>query len=205
MIGSLKGTVESVTTDNLVLDVGGVGYELGAPAGLLSRLTVGSDQTIYTVMIVREDDISLYGFATPEDKALFRQLLSVAGIGPKAALAMLSVYAAPDIKNAVVSGDQAMLTRVPGIGGKTAQRLILELKGKFKDDPSLALAGAAAATGTAAADNENDQALASLLSLGFSRIEARQALLTVEREHGALPTEDQLRRSLRLLARSQDI
>ncbi|MDR1961773.1 MAG: Holliday junction branch migration protein RuvA [Gracilibacteraceae bacterium] len=196
MIGFLKGRVEAVTAEQVILSVGGVGFEIGVPARLASRLNAGAETILHTVMLVREDDISLYGFAAGEDKALFRLLLGVSGVGPKAALGVLSVFTGAEVKKAIAEEDARLLTRAPGIGQKTAQRIILELKGRLKDEVF------GGGDGDPASAGGGDEAMESLLALGFARPEARQALNRILSEDAALAPEEQIRRALRLLART---
>ncbi|MDR1604696.1 MAG: Holliday junction branch migration protein RuvA [Gracilibacteraceae bacterium] len=196
MIGFLRGRVESVAAEQVVISVGGVGFEVAVPTRLAAGLSVGTETVLHTVMLVREDDISLCGLGTAEDKALFRLLISVSGVGPKVAMAVLSAFSGAEVKNAIAAEDAPLLTRAPGIGTKTAQRLILELKGKLKDEDFTGGSGILAPAG-----GGGDEAMDSLLALGFARPEARQALNQVRGEDAALGAGEQIRRALRLLAR----
>ncbi|AFV01884.1 Holliday junction DNA helicase RuvA [Dehalobacter sp. UNSWDHB] len=194
MIGMLRGTVWTAEADRLVLDVGGVGYLLHVPVSSMVKISQGEETTLHTHLIMREDDVSLYGFLTRDEKNLFLQLLSVTGIGPKAALSILSAFSVSKIKTAIVCEDVSLLTEVPGIGGKTAKRIILELKEKIKD------------VDIKAGTEEDmrsfipaDDTLETLLALGFSRYEARDALVRAEKK-GLSSMEDKLKEALRLLA-----
>ncbi len=193
MIGLLRGTVWSTEADKVVLDVNGVGYMLHVPANI-SRLNIGEERVFFTHLIVREDDMSLYGFVNREDKELFAQLLAVSGIGPKAALAMLSSLSVQQIKQAIVQDNSAVLTAVPGIGNKIAKRLVLELKDKMKDADIIESFNPAPAV-----SREMDAALDTLLVLGFSRAEAREALAKVDKNE--LTTEAQIKAALSFLAK----
>ncbi|HHV65827.1 MAG TPA: Holliday junction branch migration protein RuvA [Peptococcaceae bacterium] len=192
MIGMLRGTVWSKekNAEKIILDVGGIGYVLHVPDGLFAGLTQGEERVFYTHLLVREDDLILFGFDSAEEKDLFIQLLGVSGIGPKAALAILSTYSVQQVITAILQEDVSQLTKVPGIGGKTAKRLILELKEKIKE-VEIGPTGAAA--------DFADEAFDTLLALGFSRNEARETLAKVQAK-GIKVTEDQVKEALRLLA-----
>jgi Holliday junction DNA helicase RuvA len=198
VIGMLRGTVWAVDAERVILDVQGVGYLLSVPAGYLATIKPGEEKTYYTHLLVREDDLTLIGFNQREEKELFLQLLAVNGVGPKAALAILSAYAVKQVKGAIVREDAAMLTAVPGIGAKIAKRLILELKEKLKDTEPGPETTEPAAIGTSM-----HEALDTLLALGFSRNEARDALAKLA-ENPAESTEDRIKQALRLLARANE-
>ncbi|MDR1322583.1 MAG: Holliday junction branch migration protein RuvA [Gracilibacteraceae bacterium] len=198
MIGFLRGKVEFLTADQVTVSVGGVGLEAGVPTRLAAGLSAGQEIVLYTVMLVREDDISLYGFGSPEDKNLFRLLISVSGVGPKVALGVLSAFAGAEVKKAIAAEDAATLTRAPGIGLKTARRLILELKGKLEDEPA-----GVAEDGGPGAGGSGDEAMESLLALGFARLEARHVLNKVQSEAGEMSAAQQIQQALRLLARGK--
>lgn len=132
MIALLRGTVAKSTTGFVILDTGGVGYKVNVPVSVLETLPEdGSPITLFTTMIVREDDMSLYGFGDETDQKVFELLLTVTGVGPKAGLAFLSAMTAEQIAQSIASDDVRAVTRVPGIGPKTAQRMVLELKDKM--------------------------------------------------------------------------
>jgi Holliday junction DNA helicase RuvA len=178
MIASLNGKLESLAADGAVINVGGVGFRVYLPTGDLSALgTPGRDVKVYTHMHVREDNITLYGFATTEELWLFETLIGVTGLGPKLALAILSALSPEQVTAAIATGSADMLDMVPGIGKKVASRIILELKEKIG-------AGWVAAPATKAAQ-ENTDVLAALTSLGYSAAEAVKAV-------GALPAEGDL-------------
>jgi Holliday junction DNA helicase RuvA len=175
MIASLTGKLESLTADGAVINVGGVGFRVYLPTGALSALgTPGSDVKVYTHTHVREDNISLFGFDTPEELWLFETLIGVTGLGPKLALAILSALNPEQVTTAIATGSTDMLDMVPGVGKKVASRIILELKEKIG-------AGWVAAP----AAQENADVLAALTSLGYSSAEAVKAV-------GALPTDSNL-------------
>lgn len=202
MIGMLRGKVWEIQAERLVLDVQGVGYLLTVPYGLLAKACPGQELVIYTHVIMREDDISLYGFSSIDEKQLFLEMLSVSGIGPKAAISLLSTFGAVQIESAIASENLNLLTKVPGIGKKTAQRLILELKEKFKGHNSYPGGGESSSHISPLTHSE---ALQTLLALGFSLDEARQALGQVLKASSELTTEEQVKKALRLLAPSQKL
>lgn len=202
MIGLIRGIVWTIGSDKLVLDVNGLGYIVNTAARNTFDVEVGDEKTFFTHLIVREDDLILYGFINMEEKELFIQLLGVSGIGPKAALAIVSTFSVRQVITAIVKEDSSMLTEVPGIGAKTAKRLILELKEKFKDKAAEIYS-----------DRDNkiepvtlsigkvDEAFDSLQALGFSRNEAREAL---EKIDPTLSTEQRVREALRTIAMSNE-
>jgi Holliday junction DNA helicase RuvA len=178
MIASLNGKLESLGADGAVINVGGVGFRVRMPASALSELgTPGKDVKVFTHMHVREDNISLYGFATSEELWLFETLIGVTGLGPKLSLAILSALSPEQVTAAIATGSTDMLDMVPGIGKKVASRIILELKEKIG-------AGWVAAPGTRSAQ-ENTDVLTALTSLGYSAAEAVKAV-------GALPADSDL-------------
>jgi Holliday junction DNA helicase RuvA len=192
MIASLRGTVQTIGSDHLVIEQGGIGFLVYAPRPVLGNLGApGTDVALHTVLIVREDSLTLYGFATTEQRSLFETLLSISGVGPRVALALLSSATPDEVRSAVAQNDTARLSRVPGIGKKMAERLVLELKSKLD---LKALPAAAPATPAAVAVNAE---LADLLvSLGYSSAEASAAIATLPPD---APTdlEERLRLALR--------
>ncbi|MDO4261670.1 MAG: Holliday junction branch migration protein RuvA [Eubacteriales bacterium] len=180
MIAFLRGTVEDVTETSVVLDVGGVGYEVLAPGQLLSAAGgIGRELKVYTYMQVREDAVVLFGFLTRDDLAMFRLLIGVSGVGPKAGLAVLSALGADELRFAVLSDDAKRIARTPGVGAKTAQKIILELKDKLdledafeKKLGSSDLSDAAEASGGSAVQ----EAVEALVALGYGSTEALRAV-----------------------------
>ncbi|MCO1600149.1 Holliday junction branch migration protein RuvA [Desulfosporosinus nitroreducens] len=199
MIGMLRGKVWEIQSDRLVLDVQGTGYLLTVPYGLLAKAQPGQELVVYTHVVMREDDLSLYGFSSFEEKQLFLQMLSVSGIGPKAAISLLSTFGAVQIESAIVSENLNLLTKVPGIGKKTAQRLILELKEKFKGHSTFPIGESSFSESSSHTHSETVQ---TLLALGFGLDEARQAVGQIQKDSGELTTEEQVKKALRLLAPS---
>src|SRR5215467_5889269 len=145
MIGSLRGRIASKTPPQLTVDVGGLGYELEAPMSTFFHLpAVGEEVRLLTHLVVREDAHVLYGFATEEERRLFRSLIKVSGVGPKIALALLSGISVNAFAECVVNGDTAALTRIPGVGRKTAERLIVEMRDRVAAPAASPAAGATA-------------------------------------------------------------
>ena len=197
MIARLTGTLAAKSLDSIVLDVGGVGYELFVPLSVMESLAqLGDRATLAVHTLVREDAITLYGFATPADRLLFQRLMTVSGVGPKLALQALSVYTGAELQTAIVSGDERALTRISGIGKKTAQRMLLELSEKVA---LMDLGGNTSATAPAASRLVSDLVLG-LLDLGFTRKQADDAALKLKgRADEGAPVEALLREALKLL------
>lgn len=177
MIAFLRGIVKGIEENQLLLDVEGIGYEVTVPSTLTRALpAAGKEVEIHTHLHVREDCMQLYGFASLQDRALFRMLLRAPGIGPKVALAILDTFKGDELFGIVARGDAARLQRVPGVGLKSAQRLVLELKGK--------LDGLFAAPGGSSEDKSapgGDEASQALFALGYSRQEAQAVLQRVRK------------------------
>lgn len=202
MIGRLTGRVlEDAGDGSLLLDVAGVGYEVSAPLGTLGR--AGADAaglvTLHIHTHMREDALLLYGFATNADKSAFRALVSVSSVGPKIALSILSTFSAPDLANVVVRGETAKLTQVPGVGKKTAERLVLELKEKLA---ALASARSLAATPSHTAPSSQAELLQrALTGMGFRLAEADRAIATLGTRVDSAPMGELVREALASLAR----
>jgi Holliday junction DNA helicase RuvA len=183
MIAHLDGTVASVAPDGAVIDVGGVGLLVQCTPGTLARLRPGERTRVATSLIVREDALTLYGFAGDDERNTFELLQTASGVGPRLALAMLAVFSPDALRRAVAAEDLAALTTVPGIGRKGAQRIVLELAGRLGspgDLPVSAPSGGGPA-GTRAAP-WREQVRAGLVSLGWQARDADQAIATVEPE-----------------------
>lgn len=192
MIGRITGVLAEKNPPQVVVDVNGVGYEIDVPMSTFYHLpATGEKVTLHTQLIVREDAHLLYGFGTDAERATFRQLLKVSGVGPKVALAVLSGLSVNDLAAAVATQDTAMLVRVPGIGKKTAERLLLELKDKV-----VAALPASAAGSTVPKGND---VLNALLALGYND---REALSAIKQLPADLSVADGIRQALKLLARS---
>lgn len=188
MIARLTGAVAERGPDWLVVDVGGVGYLVYGPAGTVAGAKAGSQVTLHTHLAVREDGMTLYGFASPEERRLFGILTGVSGVGPKAALALLSVMAADELTYAIASGNAASLSRAPGVGQKLASRIVLELRGKLTAEAPAILPG-----------DESD-VVAALVGLGYSQAEALDAVARSEMPPDT-PVEEKVRLALGYFAR----
>ena len=170
MIALVSGTVVATGSDYVIIDTNGVGYLVHLPKPALSATNDGDVVRFFTSLIVREDSLTLYGFANWAQRLLFDQLLAVSGIGPKVAMSLLSSLSPDDLKAALASGDVVRLSKVPGIGRKTAERMVLELKGKI--DPRGLMAGSA--------PSSRDSDLIDVLTgLGYSAAEANAAVANI--------------------------
>jgi Holliday junction DNA helicase RuvA len=187
MISRLRGTPLGRTPDGLVVDVGGVGYLVNATASVFRRAEGASELTLETYLHVREDALQLYGFADAAERSLFVQLLGVSGIGPKVALAVVSSASPDELQRAIAVRDSARFQAIPGIGKKTAERIVLELEG------SLAQAVSSADSGAPRELVARD----ALVELGYSLVEAEQALAAVDPD---LSVEERVREALRSAA-----
>lgn len=200
MIYCLTGKIVKKSMNAVVLSCGGVGYYAQCPASVAGALPgVGKEATIYTVMSVTENDVSLYGFATEQQQACFEMLTAVSGVGPKVGLAILSVMEPDRVALAISAGDHKAFKAASGVGPKLAQRIVLELKDKvakgFVDGISLEdVAGASADT---QASQGSRQAIAALVSLGYSQSEAALAVSKID---AALPVEEIIKLALRSMA-----
>lgn len=193
MIGSLRGLLAWKAPPQLLVEAHGVGYELEAPMSTFYGLPpVGSEVRLLTHLVVREDAQLLYGFLTDAERSAFRELIRISGIGPRMALAVLSGLSVSDLTQAVALQEPGRLVKVPGIGKKTADRLLLELKGKL--GPTQQASGQQ----TASADHAAD-ILRALLALGYSEREASQAARQLPAD---TPVSEGIRQALKLLARS---
>ena len=178
MIASVRGPVRHVGLDRLVVEVGGVGLLVHTTPATAAEARTGQEATLETTLVVREESLTLYGFAGQDAKALFEQVQTVSGVGPRLALAMLSVHSPDEVRRALAQGDLLALTKVPGIGKKSAERLVLELKDKI-----LAAGGEAAAPPSGRAGGADDavagQVRQALEGLGWSTRQADAALTAV--------------------------
>ena len=174
MIATLRGEITQIEDTALILEVGGVGMRVFAPAPLRTRLKVGEVAFLYTHLVVREDALTLYGFESQADRDLFNLLLGVDGVGPKVALSVLSTLTLDAVQRAIFAEEADLLSRVPGVGKKTAQKIALHLKDKLK--PSDALAHVAAMT------DFDSEVLAALTALGYSVVEAQAAIQSLPKD-----------------------
>jgi len=191
MIGLLRGTLVASAGERVLVDVGGVGYEIAVPFRVLAGLPGGGSEAVFhTHLHVREDQMALFGFATADDRDLFRLLLGISGIGPKVGLAILSTMEADDLRRVVATDDVAALTAVPGIGKRSAQKLLLELRPKLEvADADLTGSGPLSEVRSA------------LDGLGYQADEISEALRALSPD---LPVEELLRRSLQTLGKRRD-
>ena len=184
MIAYVKGTVEDIAEDNAVVDVGGIGYNVRISADTAARLPgIGERVKLYTYTSVREDAIQLFGFLSKNDLDIFKKCITVSGIGPKGGLAILSVLDADSLRFAILSGDVKAITKAPGIGARTAERLILELKDKIKvEDTEIGREIGSNLTANAEAGDspQKREAVEALVSLGYGNAEAVKAVNAIE-------------------------
>ena len=191
MIGKLTGTLGDKNPPQVLVDCNGVGYEVDVPMSTFYNLPgVGERVTLLTHFVVREDAQILYGFASPGERDTFRQLIKIAGVGPRTALSVLSGMSVADIAQAITAQDSGRLVKVPGIGKKTAERLLLELKGKLGAD--LGLPGAVVRT------DEGADIVQALVALGYSDKEAAAALKSLPKDVGVA---EGIRLALKALAK----
>ena len=204
MIASVRGTVAALGPDGAVVEVGGVGLAVSCSPGTLARLRVGESARLATSLVVREDSLTLYGFADDDERALFELLQTANGVGPKLAQTMLAVHPPHELRRAIATSDFASLTQVPGIGRKGAERIVIELRDRIGSidgsDSAVHVDGAVAAVAP-----WRDQLAHALAGLGFSGKEAAEA---VDVAAADLPAGEQpdvsalLRRSIQLLGRT---
>ena len=173
MIASISGKVIQLTKEAVVIDINGLGIEIFIPKPMLAEIETGDLLHLYTYMLVREDNISLYGFSSLEEKDFFLQFLSVGGIGPKLSLSILSSLSIDNIRSAILSEKPDYFSRVPGIGKKTAQKIIIQMQGKLPESEGLAIR---------AITDSDDAVVAALISLGYSVVEAQTALQSIPKD-----------------------
>lgn len=195
MIGYLRGRLLQSSPETVLLDVGGVGYEVHVTVPTFVALERSGEEQValHVHTHLKEDGIALYGFATEAEKRLFEKLLGVTGIGPRLARVILSGMAAPDLVSALKSADTARLARIPGVGRKTSERLVLELRDRLE--------GLAAAAPPAATDRADD-AVSALVNLGYKPAAAQTAVAAIREETPEIPFEELLRKSLKRLSRA---
>jgi Holliday junction DNA helicase RuvA len=187
MISSLLGELQQKEDNALVIAVGGVGLRVSVPKGLAERLNIGEKVFLHTHLIVRENDLSLYGFESAEDRKLFTTLLGVDGVGPKVALSVLSTLTIDAIQRAIFSDEPELLSRVPGVGKKTAQKIALYLRDRLKPQDALSK--------VAAMSDVDSEVLAALTALGYSVVEAQSAIQSISKD-ASKDVEDRLRLAL---------
>ena len=202
MIASVRGEVLEVALDHVVIEAAGVGYRVNATPSTLAMLRQGTQARLVTAMIVREDSQTLYGFCDGETRDLFLTLLSVSGVGPRLAMATLAVYDATALRQALADGDVAALTRVPGIGKRGAERMVVELRDKVGSVASSSPRGAPLANGNAV----RSPVVEALVGLGFAAKQAEEAtdkVLAADHQNGEVTTSTALRAALSLLGKAR--
>lgn len=188
MYAYLKGTLEEITEDNIVVEVGNIGYNVKVSTTTTELLPgIGSEVKIYTYTLVREDTFALYGFLTRDDLEIFKKLITVNGIGPKGGLAILSVMNADALRFAIIAGDAKSIAKAPGVGNKTAERVILDLRDKISLEDTLqglggvsADAGGVLTGGTGTDHVMKKEAIEALVALGYSASDATSAVKKVD-------------------------
>jgi len=203
MIAHLNGTVAGVSPDGAVIDVGGVGLRVQCTPDTLATLRPGENARVETALVVREDSLTLFGFATDDERNVFELLQTASGVGPRLALAMLAVHDPDALRRAVATEDLAALTMVPGIGKKGAQRIVLELRDRL-GAPGDAVGNGAQPPARRGAPGWRDQVQSGLVNLGWPARDADQAIAAVEAEAGGEPIDvaAALRAALRKLSKT---
>ena len=188
MIGFIRGIVDTIGESSALIDVNGVGYEINIGSGTAASMPgTGEEVKLYTYLAVREDDMSLFGFLHRDELEIFKLLIKVSGIGPRGAQAILSVMSVSDLRFAILTGDAKAISRAPGVGGKTAQKVIVELKDKIGDVSSYESEQSAVASGgiPALLQDEKTEAAEALIALGYSQTEAYRAVKSADVPEGA--------------------
>lgn len=200
MIGFLRGKLVAKQPPQLVMDVGGVGYELDAPMSTFYNLpAVGSELSLFTHLVVREDAHILFGFGSERERRMFRELLKVSGVGPKLALGLLSGISVDSFLVCIEAGDADTLVKVPGVGRKTAERLIVEMRDRAKAFGELSFAVTGAATSSAGPNGAQAEAFTALVALGYKPAEVTKLLSTIDAS--VTTTEDLIRHALKAATR----
>lgn len=187
MIATLRGEITQIEENSLIVEVGGIGLRILVPAPLRVRVQVSENVFLYTYLVVRQDALSLYGFETQADRELFTMLLGVDGVGPRLALSVLSTLDIDTVHRAVFNEEHELLNSVPGVGKKTAQKIVLYLHDRFKPVEAL--------THLAAMSDTDSEVLSALITLGYSVVEAQSAIQTIPKD-APDEVEERLRLSL---------
>ncbi|HEY5852969.1 MAG TPA: Holliday junction branch migration protein RuvA [Aldersonia sp.] len=205
MIASVRGEVLDIGLDHAVLEAAGIGYRLNATPATLATLARGTEARLFTAMIVREDSMTLYGFADTESRDLFGLLQTVSGVGPRLAMATLAVLEPEALRKALAEGNIVALTRVPGIGKRGAERMVVELRDKVEAVPAPAgpVGTSAVASAVSSAGVVRDQVVEALTGLGFAAKQAEQATDAVLAERPDADSAAALRAALALLGRNK--
>lgn len=199
MIAYLQGRVLTVTAETAIIEVGGVGYEIYCSGGAFRKMTVGEIAELYTYLQVKEDGVTLFGFANPKEKELFLKVISVSGVGPKMGIAILTGLSADEFTQAIATADVKRLSAVKGLGKKTAEKIVLELHGKISAAEVMNASAdpitAAMKKGGASVSAQDEEAVSALMGLGFTKNESVQAVKRAH-EQGATTTEEIIRKAL---------
>ena len=198
MIAYLKGRVLTITAETAILEVNGVGYERYCSGGAFRKLVQGEVAELHTYLQVKEDGVTLFGFASPKEKELFLKVISVSGVGPKLGIAVLTGLSADEFTQAIATADVKRLSAVKGLGKKTAEKIVLELHGKISAAEVMSASGddpTASPVGGVTVSAQDEEAVSALMGLGFTKSESVQAVKRA-RESGAVTVEDVIRRAL---------
>lgn len=200
MIAYLRGKVLTATEETVIIDVNGVGYEIYCTGSVFRKLTVGAVTEIFTYLQVKEDGMTLFGFDTPQEKELFLKLISVSGVGPKLGISILASLSADEFALAIATADVKRLSKVKGLGKKTAEKIVLELHGKISAAEVLGASGddltpSATAPTNAKLSAADEEAVSALMGLGFTRTESLQAVKKAH-ELGAVTVEEVIMKAL---------
>ena len=199
MIAYLRGRVLTTTSETAILDVNGIGYEVYCSGGAFKKLVIGQVGELHTYLQVKEDGITLFGFADAKEKELFLKLITVSGVGPKMGISILAAMSAEEFARAIATADVKGLSKVKGLGKKTAEKIVLELHGKISAaeilDASGESVGAETAQPTAKATPQEEEAISALMGLGFTRAESAQAVKKAK-DLGAKTVEEIIMKAL---------
>lgn len=197
MIAYLKGKVLTLTAETAILEVNGVGYEIYCSGGAFRKLVIGEIAELYTYLQVKEDGVTLFGFASTREKELFLKIVSVSGVGPKLGISVLTGLSADELTQAIATADVKRLSAVKGLGKKTAEKIVLELHGKISAAEVMSASGTDLTAGVAAAPlpAQDEEAISALMGLGFTKSESAQAVKRA-RDNGATTVEDVIRKAL---------
>ena len=198
MIAYLRGRVLTTTAETAILDVNGVGYEVYCSGGAFKKLVIGEVGELHTYLQVKEDGVTLFGFADPKEKELFLKLITVSGVGPKMGIAILATMSAEEFARAIATADVKGLSKVKGLGKKTAEKIVLELHGKISAAEVLGASGeevGAETVTTVKTTPQEEEAITALMGLGFTRTESAQAVKKAK-ELGAKTVEEIIMKAL---------
>ncbi len=199
MFSYIKGSLEEINVDFVVVENNGIGYKIFVPASVINSFPArGSEIKLFTYLHVKDDGLSLYGFLDKDSLELFRQLLGVSGVGPKGALGILSVLSPNDLRTAVLSQDAKAISKSPGIGTKTAQKIIIDLKDKVSIDDIVPVDDMPVADGALNVSGAKNDAIEALTALGYSVKEAKSAVMKVEDDENYM-VEDYLKMALKYM------